>query len=91
MFHPDNRSKSDRHNATYAAFEIAHTVVDFLAALCFVLGSAMFFSDAWETAALWMFLIGSLLFACKPTLRLIRELRLAKLGDWDDITDKHDS
>ena len=73
----------------YAAYEIAYTAVDFTAAILFVAGSVMFFSDAWQTAGTWLFVIGSLCFAAKPTIRLVRELHLARRGDWDDIR-RHD-
>jgi hypothetical protein len=32
-----------------------------------------------------LFLVGSLLFAAKPTLRLIREIKLYRMGDVDDL------
>lgn len=88
LFRHENANKSARHQRTYAAFEIAYTLVDFSAAVLFIIGSIMFFSDDWTYAGTWLFLIGSILFACKPTLRLVRELRLVAMGDTDDVADK---
>ncbi|MCB1425855.1 MAG: YrhK family protein [Zhengella sp.] len=85
LFAPGNRNLSPRHKALYAAYEIAFTTVDFLAAFLFVIGSVMFFYKSMETPAIWCFLVGSVCFALKPTLRLARELHYLALGDVDDI------
>lgn len=90
LFHAENPTKSDRHAQLYARFEIAYTFIDFSAAVCFVIGSIMFFYPAWEIPGVWMFLVGSILFGVKPTLRLIREIRLVALGDAQDVADKLD-
>jgi len=52
-------------------YEFAHLIVDFVAGISFVIGSALFFDPAWETLAMWLFLIGSVAFAAKPTIRLV--------------------
>lgn len=85
LFHRDRRNDSAAHRRIYARFEIAYTMVDFLAALMFIIGSVMFFSDAWVTTGTWLFLIGSFFFAAKPTLRLWREVKLYRLGDMEDL------
>ncbi|SMY06781.1 YrhK family protein [Flavimaricola marinus] len=87
IFTKDLRSDSDQRRR-YALYEIAYTMADFLAAALFVIGSVMFFSDAWQTVGTWMFLFGSILFACKPTIRLVRELHLAAMGDTKDIAER---
>lgn len=69
----------------YAWFELAYTTVDVCAAGLFVVGSIMFFSTEWLTAGTWCFLIGSLCFALKPTLRIIRELRYVRDNDLKDL------
>ena len=89
LFSRDHRQGTDRQRRIYAAFEIAYTLVDFIAALCFVVGSVMFFSEAWQTPGTWLFLVGSICFALKPTLRLIRELKLAKMGDDTDLAKRY--
>lgn len=85
LFHPATRSLSERHARIYAAYEIAHTLVDFAAAVLFVIGSALFFSEATTYVATWMFLIGSLCFALKPSLRLARELHYLRIGKLDEL------
>ncbi|WP_121632780.1 YrhK family protein [Tropicibacter alexandrii] len=89
LFRHENRQKSEKSRRVYALFEIAYTVVDFAAAISFLIGSVLFFWKAYETPAIWLFVIGSVLFATKPTLRLIREVRLAALGDTDDLADRY--
>ncbi|QUJ75857.1 YrhK family protein [Sulfitobacter albidus] len=88
LFHRSRRHDSDAHRKLYARFELAYTVVDFTAALLFVVGSVMFFSEAWQTTGTWLFLIGSLCFAAKPTLRLLREVRLYRMGDAQDLAER---
>ncbi|AKI01046.1 YrhK-like protein [Hoeflea sp. IMCC20628] len=69
----------------YAWFELAYTTVDVSAAVLFVAGSIMGFYDDWSTAGTWCFVIGSVCFALKPTLRIIRELRYVKDNDYEDL------
>lgn len=85
IFAPGNRNLSRHHERVYAAYEIAFTSVDFLAALLFVVGSALFFYKSLETPAIWCFLVGSVCFALKPTLRLAREIHYLTLGDLEDV------
>ncbi|MEM6385874.1 MAG: YrhK family protein [Pseudomonadota bacterium] len=86
LFNPDNRMKSDDNKRLYALCEIAYTVVDFSAALLFVVGSFLFFSEATTYVATWLFVIGSVLFGLRPTIKLYREIAYLRLGDYDDIT-----
>jgi len=69
----------------YARFELAYTCVDVAAAGLFIIGSIMFFSEAWLTAGTWCFLVGSICFALKPALRIIRELRYLKKDDYETL------
>ncbi|RYH04252.1 hypothetical protein EU805_02440 [Salipiger sp. IMCC34102] len=85
MYFQDKSHDHPRKKRIYATYELAHTVVDLMAAICFVVGSALFFFPAYETSALWFFLIGSILFAVKPTLRFSREVHLARIGDTGDL------
>ncbi len=57
----------------------AHLGADFGCGLCFVVGSVFFFYDSLMRAGTWLFLVGSLLFAAKPTLRLLHELQRTRL------------
>lgn len=85
LFAPDNHRASPRHARIYALYEVAHTVVDFTAALLFLVGSAMFFSEHLRVPATWCFLVGSVAFALKPTLRLAREIHYLQLGDYGAV------
>lgn len=88
LFSRDHRSGTTEQRRLYAAFEIAYTAIDFTAALCFVVGSVMFFFEDWQTTGTWLFLIGSICFALKPTLRPVRELKLAAIGDDKDLAQR---
>lgn len=85
LFSPENGGRSERTRRIWAAFELVYTIVDFGAALCFIVGSVMFFYAGWQTTGTWFFLVGSIMFAAKPSLRLAREIRLARLGDTKDL------
>jgi len=89
LFQHENRQKTHASRRLYAAFELAHTAVDFTAAICFLIGSVLFFWRAYETPAVWLFVIGSLCFCLKPTLRLIREIKLASMGDTEDLAGRY--
>lgn len=91
LFQHETRQRSPRSRALWARYEILYTAVDFGAALCFVVGSVMFFSEAWQVPGTWLFLLGSILFAAKPTLRLLREIHLYRMGDVDDLARRMNS
>ena len=80
LFRHDNRRLSGNTRRLYARYELVYTLVDFLAALSFLLGSILFFWNATEIEALWLFVIGSLLFMLKPTIRLVREVHMYRVG-----------
>ncbi|WP_238372372.1 YrhK family protein [Heliomarina baculiformis] len=88
LFHQDQRNRNADTKRIHALFEIVYTLVDFMAALTFLIGSVMFLYDSWQTFGTWLFIVGSILFATKPTLRLARELKLAAMGDADDLADR---
>ena len=85
IFALENATKSSETQRIYAYYELLHTLIDFFAALSFLIGSIMFFYQAWLVPGTWLFVIGSLLFAAKPTTRIVRELRLLAKGDVADI------
>ena len=45
----------------------------------FVFGSICFFFESLQTAALVLFLLGSVLFAVKPTVDVVRSVHLRRL------------
>ncbi|MEC3859866.1 YrhK family protein [Mesobacterium sp. TK19101] len=91
IFYHENRDKSEASKRLYARYEMAHTAVDFLAAIAFLVGSVLFFDDATQYTATWLFVIGSLFFAMKPTLRLTREIRLYRMGKLDTLAKRAES
>ncbi len=88
LFNPKNRTQSHEHRRIYALYEVWYTAVDFGAALSFVIGSILFFSDSTMTAATWLFLIGSILFAAKPTIRLLREIKYLRMGNYEALAER---
>lgn len=86
MFEPyASRAMSDRQRRIYAAYELAYTLVDFSAAFSFVVGSVLFLSPERQTVGTWFFIVGSLLFATKPSLRLARELHRLGTGRSEEV------
>ena len=88
LFDTDHRRGSAAQRRRYAIYEIVYTAVDFAAAAFFIIGSVFFFYDSLTHAGTWLFLIGSVLFAAKPTIRLVRDIKLAALGDADDLAQR---
>lgn len=86
LFNPDNHTRSAAHKRVYALYELAYTINDVLAAALFVIGSILFFSESTTYAGTWLFLIGSLMFGLRPVIRLLRELKYMRMGDYDDVT-----
>lgn len=88
MLFTQNHRADPAKTRRYALYEIAYTAVDFAAAILFVIGSIKFFSEDWQTTGTWMFLIGSLCFAAKPTIRLVRDIHLTAMGDREDLAER---
>lgn len=90
LFHHENRQKSHRTRRVYARYELAHTAADFIAAISFLIGSVMFFFSALQMPAIWLFVVGSVFFLIKPTLRLAREITLYRMGQIDTLADREE-
>ena len=88
IFHPEASRMSPRHERIYAAYEIAHTIVDFSAAFLFLIGSILFFWPEYENPAIWCFVVGSICFAGKPTIKLLRELAYLRAGKIEELAAK---
>ncbi|MBS3850049.1 YrhK family protein [Devosia sp. J2-20] len=73
------RTASAQHAAAVRHYELARTLVEFLAAIAFIVGSVLFFYSSLLFAGTWLFLIGSILFAVRPSIRLMLELHLMRL------------
>lgn len=59
-------------------YEVASMLNDILTGLWFVVGSVFFFYDALQTAAIWLFLIGSTELLIRPILRIARDVHLQR-------------
>lgn len=88
LFRLENRERSDDTRRVWALYELAHTAADFSAAVSFLAGSILLFWPATETSAIWLFVIGSFFFMCKPTIRLARELHLYRLGRLEPLAER---
>lgn len=60
-------------------YEIASIANDLLIAAWFIVGSILFFNEATTTLGTWLFLIGSVELAIRPTIRLTRHFHLRRL------------
>jgi uncharacterized membrane protein YgdD (TMEM256/DUF423 family) len=88
LFRHETRQATEESRRLYALFELLHTLADFGAATLFIVGSIMFFSEQWVTFGTWLFLVGSVLFALKPSLRLWCEIRLYRMHKYDELADR---
>jgi hypothetical protein len=79
LLDPALKDLSPRHLEIYWRYQVVRTAVDFGAAMCFVIGSVFFFFASTTSAADWLFLFGSILFAIKPTIDMIRSVHLRRL------------
>ncbi|MET9497248.1 YrhK family protein [Streptomyces sp. NPDC006552] len=60
-------------------YEAASISNDILIAGWFIVGSVMFFSEAWAVPGTWCFLAGSIELLVRPVIRLGRHLHLQKV------------
>lgn len=80
-FRPDLNAQSEEAKIFYARVEVAYTILNFVAAIMFLIGSIMAFWPSTGTVSTWMFIFGSIVFAIKPTLNAWREMKLYRMGD----------
>lgn len=85
LFDPENHSRSAQHKKVYAFCELAYTIVDFSAAALFIVGSILFFNPSTANSGTWLFLIGSVFFGVRPSIKLVRELAYMRIDDYADI------
>lgn len=91
IYDPHVPHSSAEHRRVHALFEIAHTCVDFAAALLFVIGSILFFWEETTYTATWLFLVGSVFFGLKPTIKLLRELKYWRMGRTDVLAKREEA
>jgi len=85
LFNPDNHTRSQVHKELYALYSLAYTIVDFTAALMFIVGSILFFHEDTTYIGTWLFLIGSVCFGLRPTITMMREFAYLRAGDYDEV------
>ncbi|SDE86085.1 YrhK-like protein [Paracoccus isoporae] len=90
-FRPDLNARSEEAKQFYAKVEFAYTLANFIAAIMFLIGSAMAFWPSTGTVSTWMFIFGSIVFAIKPTLNAWREWKLFQMGDASKLADDLES
>ncbi|MFZ5962492.1 YrhK family protein [Thalassococcus sp. BH17M4-6] len=90
LFHSNNRERNADTRRVYARYELLHTCVDFLAAFCFLVGSVLFLLPAYEKPAIWLFILGSVFFMAKPSIRLTREIQLWRMGRTDILAQREE-
>ena len=59
-------------------YEVASMLNDILTGLWFVVGCCFFFYAALQTAAAWLFLIGSIELLIRPIIRIVRDVHLRR-------------
>lgn len=88
-FHPvELVGRGDRAQQTrriFAITELVYTLVDFLAGVMFFIGSIFFLYPSLIVAGTWLFIFGSVLFAGRPCIRLIREIKFYRMGMLDEL------
>ena len=82
IFNPENHARTDAHKKMYA-----YTFVDVAAAVLFLVGSFLFFSETTTYFGTWLFVVGSVLFGLRQTIKLWREVAYLRVGDYDDAAD----
>lgn len=80
LFRARRFDQTHRHRKVYSIYELIYSAVDLLAAIAFIVGSILFFYKSLMEAGTWLFLIGSIFFALRPSVRMARELHLAALS-----------
>lgn len=80
LFERDESDVSLAHRRVHGGYERLITLADFIAALSFVVGSVMFFFEAWRLPGTWAFLTGSILFAVSPSLKVARAYHLGQMS-----------
>lgn len=87
LFDPDNHRRTQRTARLYAIYELVYTGIDFTAAVLFIVGSVLFFNEATMQAGTWLFLVGSICFALRPSVHLAREIHYWRIGSVEKLAD----
>jgi hypothetical protein len=79
VFREELASLTPHHARISRNYEIWYNINDFAAGVLFVTGSILFFWESTMYIATWFFVVGSILFCVRPSIRLARELHLSRL------------
>ena len=66
----------DKKRKVLARYELSITIIEFLGAVTFIIGSFLFLNEETTILGTWFFIIGSFFFACRPTLKMIRQYHM---------------
>ncbi len=66
-------------------YEVISIINDFFIAIWFLIGSILFLFPEYETAAVWLFIIGSFQFLVRPTIRLVSHIHIKRIpaSNWE--------
>lgn len=91
--HPLVLTLGDRELVVRRRYQALSIVNDILVALWFLVGSIMFFSEAWTYTGTWFFVLGSVELMIRPVIRLARQVHLQRLpgaGGRAAVESEHD-
>ena len=81
--HPLVFTLGDRELVIRRRYQALSIVNDILVAIWFLVGSIMFFSEAWTYTGTWFFVIGSVELLIRPVIRLARQVHLQRLPGYE--------
>jgi hypothetical protein len=79
LLSPILQTLTPQHAKIYRRYQAVRILIDFSAAFCFVAGSVLFLFSNTGIIAGRLFLFGSLFFAVKPTIDLVRAFHLRRI------------
>lgn len=72
-------NKMEKHNRFYKGiYDILYTINDFTIAIWFLIGSILFYFESLKNWGVTLFVIASIQFLIKPTIRLVHEVQARK-------------
>lgn len=71
--------QTEGQGKVYQGYSRLYDSIDALSAIAFIIGSALFFSESTQREATWLFLVGSVFFAVRPLVHVVRDFHLARV------------
>lgn len=62
-------------------YEVVSIINDFFIAIWFLLGSVFFLYPSMEKIAVWLFIVGSVQFLIRPSIRLLAHVHIQRVPD----------